>query len=240
MIRRSDSGSSRSPSDVDSTRSQKTTLMRLRSSVPAVRGISGAPQRPQKLNPTGFSKAQLAQATIRHSRLAQETPELDTQPGFATPGHHLALGDLGPLTDAAVANEEKGNRVGGDPAIHRRGRRRLDGKPAVDEAENLFGTAAHADLVAGRNAFHVLAVDEQRPRLTGPLHDLAGDLAIDRPPLLCGPCNVIPMYHHLTHANPDQGAEAHWVPLVPGNLVISWQARRRIEKVLDIGEKPIG
>src|SRR5207248_4088956 len=48
------------------------------------------------------------------------------------------------------------------------------------------------------------------------------------------------MYHHLTHANPDQGAEAHWVPLVPGNLVISWQARRRIEKVLDIGEEPIG
>src|SRR5260370_923244 len=137
MTRRSDSGASRSPRRVEPTRSQKTTLILFLTSAPGVSRPSAAPQRPQNAKPTGFSKLQLVQAAMRPSGLPQETPELDAQPGFATPGHHLASGDLWPLVDAAVADEQEGNRIRRDPAIHRPGRWWLDGKPAVDEGPQI-------------------------------------------------------------------------------------------------------
>src|SRR5260370_35304488 len=142
------------------------------------------------------------------SGLPQETPELDAQPGFATPGHHLASGDLWPLVDAAVADEQEGNRIRRDPAIHRPGRWRLDGKPAVDEAENLFGPASQADLIAGRNASYVVPINKKGPALSGTVHDLAGEQAADRPRFVYRPRNVVAMDHHLTNPDPDQGAEA--------------------------------
>src|SRR5260370_40765251 len=159
ITRRNYSGWSRSPSGVEPTRSQKTTLIRFRTSALATAGVSGAPQWPQNLKPSGFSKLQRGQAGMTPSGLPQETPELDAQPGFATPGHHLASGDLWPLVDAAVADEQEGNRIRRDPAIHRPGRWWLDGKPAVDEAKDRFGAASQADRIAGRNASYCCPIN---------------------------------------------------------------------------------
>ncbi len=170
--------------------------------------------------------------------IAQPGAQLEADPGLLAPGQELALGDGGPLADAAPRHQEERLGVDGEVAVDLPLRRALDREVAVVEVGPRPPVAPEPDLEPGPLVAGLL-LDDHGPaegvegREDEALQDEGGVALVDRPRhteamAMSRPCTVSSL--SMWQVRTDSGISVPWITqlceLSPAAAAASMAARK--------------